>query len=47
MCPEMPVILVNRVLDIKRIIGKNGRPRRRKAHGVADPKRSQESGLLV
>jgi hypothetical protein len=30
MCKEMPVILVNRVLDKKRIIGKNGWPRRRR-----------------
>jgi hypothetical protein len=29
MCKEMPVILVNRVVDKKRIIGKNGGPRRR------------------
>jgi hypothetical protein len=30
MCKEMPVILVNRVADKKRIIGKNGGPRRRR-----------------
>jgi hypothetical protein len=30
MCKELPVILVNRVADKKRIIGKNGGPRRRK-----------------
>jgi hypothetical protein len=30
MCKEMPVILVNRVGDKKRIIGKNGGPRRRR-----------------
>jgi hypothetical protein len=30
MCKEMPVILVNKVVDPKRIIGKNGRPRRRR-----------------
>jgi hypothetical protein len=29
MCKEMPVILVDRVVDKKRIIGKNGGPRRR------------------
>jgi hypothetical protein len=27
---EMPVILVNKVVDPKRIIGKNGGPRRRR-----------------
>jgi hypothetical protein len=27
---EMPVILVNRVVDKKRLIGKNGGPRRRR-----------------
>jgi hypothetical protein len=27
MCKDMPVILVDRVLDTKRIIGKNGGPR--------------------
>jgi hypothetical protein len=30
MCKEMPVILVNKVVDLKRIIGKNGGPRRRR-----------------
>jgi hypothetical protein len=30
MCKEMPVILVNRVVDPKRIIGKNGGPRWRR-----------------
>jgi hypothetical protein len=29
MCKEMPVILINRVVDPKRMIGKNGEPRRR------------------
>jgi hypothetical protein len=29
MCKEMPVIPVNRVVDKKTIIGKNGGPRRR------------------
>jgi hypothetical protein len=32
MCKEMPVIQVNRVVDKKRIIGKNGEPRRRGTH---------------
>jgi hypothetical protein len=36
MCKEMPVILVNRVVDPKRIIGKNGRGGG-EAQGVADP----------
>jgi GTPase Era involved in 16S rRNA processing len=30
MCKEMPVIPVNRVMDKKIIIGKNGGPRRRR-----------------
>jgi hypothetical protein len=30
MCKEMPVILVNKVVDPKRIIGKIGGPRRRR-----------------
>jgi hypothetical protein len=30
MCKELPVTPVNRVVDKKRIIGKNGEPRRRK-----------------
>jgi hypothetical protein len=30
MCNELPVISVNRVVDKKRITGKNGGPRRRK-----------------
>jgi hypothetical protein len=39
MCKEMQVIPVSRVVDPKRIIGKNGGPRRRKGTiGVADPK---------
>jgi hypothetical protein len=38
MCKEMPVIPVNKVVDPKRIIGKNGRPRRRRGTRVADQK---------
>jgi hypothetical protein len=30
MCKELPVIPVNKVVDQKRIIGKNGGPRRRR-----------------
>jgi hypothetical protein len=30
MCKELPVILVNKVVDRKRIIRKNGGPRRRR-----------------
>jgi hypothetical protein len=30
MCKEMLVIPVNRVVDMKRILGKHGRPRRRR-----------------
>jgi hypothetical protein len=33
----MPVIPVNRVVDTKRMIGKNGVPRRRRGTKVADP----------
>jgi hypothetical protein len=33
MCKEMPVIPVNKVVDQKRIIGKNGEPRRRGPRG--------------
>jgi hypothetical protein len=32
MCKELLVILVDRVVDKKRIIGKNGAPRRRERH---------------
>jgi hypothetical protein len=35
MCKEIPVIPVTRVVDPKRIIGKNGGPRTRR--GVTDP----------
>jgi hypothetical protein len=35
MCKEMPVILVDRVVDKKRIIGKNGGPRRRRGTKVS------------
>jgi hypothetical protein len=38
MCKEMPVIPVNRVVDTKRIIGKNGWPRRR-GTGGCQPKK--------
>jgi hypothetical protein len=41
MCKEMPVIPVNKVVDPKRIIGKNGGPRRRRAQGVADPPKNK------
>jgi hypothetical protein len=37
---EMPVILVNRVVDPKRIIGKNGGPRRRRGTRGRWPKRN-------
>jgi hypothetical protein len=30
MCKKMPVILVSRAMDKKRIMGKNGGPRRRR-----------------
>jgi hypothetical protein len=33
MCKEMPVIPVNKVVYPKRIIGKNGGPRRRRGTG--------------
>jgi hypothetical protein len=32
MCKEMPVILVKKVVDPKRIVGTNGGPRRRRRH---------------
>jgi hypothetical protein len=38
MCKEMPVILVNRVVDKKRIIGKLEGQGGVEAQGVADPK---------
>jgi hypothetical protein len=38
MCKEMPVILVNKVVDLKRIIGKNGWPRRRGTRSLTPPK---------
>jgi hypothetical protein len=31
MCKELPVIPVNKVVDKKRLIGKNGGPRRRRS----------------
>jgi hypothetical protein len=34
---ELPVIPANKVVDPKRIIGKNGGPRRRRGTRVADP----------
>jgi hypothetical protein len=37
MCKEMPVNPVNRVVEKKRIIRKNGGPRRRRGIGVTDP----------
>jgi hypothetical protein len=42
MCKEMPVIPVNRVVDPKRIIGKNGVPRRRRGTRVADRKNNKK-----
>jgi hypothetical protein len=38
MCKEMPVIPVNKVVDPKRIIGKNGGPRRRRGTRDRGPK---------
>jgi hypothetical protein len=38
-CKVMPVIPVNKVVDPKRIIVKNGGPRRRRGTGVADPQK--------
>jgi hypothetical protein len=37
MCKEMPVIQVNRVVDVKRIIGKMEGRGGGEAQGVADP----------
>jgi hypothetical protein len=39
MCKEMPVIPVNKVVDPKRIIGKNGGPRTRRGT-IADPSKN-------
>jgi hypothetical protein len=39
MCKEMPVILVNRVVDPKRIKGKNGGTGGVEAQGVTDPQK--------
>jgi hypothetical protein len=39
MCKEMLVIPVNRVVDMKRIIGKNGGPRRRRGTRGRCPKK--------
>jgi hypothetical protein len=39
MCKEMPVIPVNRVVDTKIIIGKNGGPRRRRGTRGGLPKK--------
>jgi hypothetical protein len=38
-CKEMPFIPVNRVVDRKRMIGKNAVQRRRRGTTVADPKK--------
>jgi hypothetical protein len=40
MCKEMPVIPIKRGGDMKRTIGKNGGPRRRRGTGIADPNKS-------
>jgi hypothetical protein len=39
MCKEMPVIPVNRVVDMKRILGKNGGPIRRRGTRGRRPKK--------
>jgi hypothetical protein len=46
MCKELLVILVNRMVDKKRIIGKDGGTRRRRAQGVADPKRGRNVKVI-
>jgi hypothetical protein len=43
MCKEMLVILVNKMVDPKRIIRKNGGLRRRRGTRVADPKKQHFS----
>jgi hypothetical protein len=43
MCKEMPVILVNKVVDPKRIIGKMEGRGGGEAQGVADPKKSMST----
>jgi hypothetical protein len=49
MCKEMPVIAVNKVVDPKRIIQKNGGRGGGEAQGVADPKKilHNEKPLLI
>jgi hypothetical protein len=48
MCKERPVIPVNRVVDPKRIIGKNGVPRRKRGTRgrCLPPPKVQHSGLV-
>jgi hypothetical protein len=43
MCKEIPVIPVNRVVDLKRIIGKNGGLRRRSAKNFAEVTNKQKN----
>jgi hypothetical protein len=43
MCKEMPVIPFDRVVDTKRIIGKNGGPSWRRGTRVADTKRKEKN----
>jgi hypothetical protein len=47
MCKEMPVIPVNRVVDKKRIIGKNGVPRRRRGTRCRCPKKPHFTNPFV
>jgi hypothetical protein len=44
MCKELPVILVNKVVDPKRINGKNGGPRRRRGTRGRRPKKNLPTG---
>jgi hypothetical protein len=46
MCKEMPVIPVNRVVDPKRRIGKNGGPRRRRGTRGRRPKKGKKNSEL-
>jgi hypothetical protein len=46
MCKEMPLIPGYRVADKKRMIGKNGGPRRRNPQGVADQKQYCNYGFV-
>jgi hypothetical protein len=47
MCKEMPVIPVNRLVDLKRIIRKNGGPRRRRGTRGSLAQKTDVYGLFT